>query len=125
MSIISIDRGKKRLWIAYTTDASIIFPLWSLDNDQNVLYWLAHIIAEHKATIIVVGYPSQQSYVQKSIDTFIKELSYVIDPTCTIVKENEDYTSVQAGELLWTYKKTAAEDSLAAAKILENYLKIS
>lgn len=121
---MSIDWGKKRIWIAYvTTSSSVIFPIWSLDNNADMLYGLAHIVAEHKINTIIVWYPSQQSFVTKSIDTFIKNLSFVIDPEIVIKKVNEDYSSVQAGAQLWNFKKTAAEDTLAAAVLLENYIK--
>lgn len=123
MSILWIDWGKKRLWLAYVTvKSSVIFPLWSLDNNTTVLYDLAHIIAQHQIKTIVIWYPSQQSFVQKSIDTFIKNLTFVIDPDIVIYKENEDYTSVQAGAVLWEFKKTAAEDTVVAGIILEKYL---
>lgn len=121
---MSIDWGKKRIWIAYvTTSSSIIFPVWSLDNNADMLYGLAHIVTEHKINTIIVWYPSQQSFVTKSIDTFIKNLSFVIDPEIVIKKVNEDYSSVQAGAQLGNFKKTAAEDTLAAAVLLENYIK--
>lgn len=88
-----------------------------------MLYDLAHLIAQHKIDTIVVWYPWQVSFVSRSIDTFIKNLSFVIDPTIVIHKENEDYSSVQAGATLWDFKKTAAEDTLAAGIILEKFLK--
>ncbi len=87
-----------------------------------MLFSLAHLIVQHNATVVVVGYPSQVSYVQRSIDAFIKQLSFVISPDIQIVKTNEDYTSVLAWAQIWNFKKTAAEDSLAAVKILEAYL---
>ena len=123
MSILAIDRWKKRLWLAYAKEWSdIIFPIWWLDNTQDVLFSLAHLIVQHNASIVVVGYPSQVSYVQRSIDAFIKQLSFVISPDIQIVKTNEDYTSVLAWAQLENFKKTAAEDSLAAVKILESYM---
>lgn len=123
MSILGIDWGKKRLWLAYVTwKSSVIFPLGSLDNNANALYDLAHIIAQHQITSIVIWYPSQESFVTRSIDKFIKDISFVIDPTIVIHKENEDYTSVQAGVVVGNFKKTAAEDTVVAGIILEKYL---
>lgn len=124
MSILGIDWWKKRLWLAYVTwKSDIIFPLWSLDNNTNMLFDLAHIIAQHQIKKIVVWYPSQVSFVTRSIDAFIKNVSFVIDPDIIIEKENEDYTSVQAGVLVWDFKKTAAEDTVVAGIILEKYMK--
>ena len=123
MSILGIDWWKKRLWLAYVTwKSSVIFPLWSLDNNANVLYDLAHIVAQHQIKIIVVWYPSQESFITRSIDRFIKDISFVIDPDIVIHKENEDYTSVQAGVVVGNFKKNAAEDTVVAGIILEKYL---
>jgi RNase H-fold protein (predicted Holliday junction resolvase) len=82
---------------------------------------LAHIVAERQVHLVVVGYPSKQQDIQKKIDTFIRDLSFVIPQECEIVKVNEDYSSVQAGAKLGNYKKTAAEDSMAAVYIMETY----
>ena len=87
-----------------------------------MLYDLAHIVAQHNITKIVVGYPSQESFVRKSIDAFIKDLSFVINPDIVIERENEDYTSVQAGVVVGNFKKTAAEDTVVAGIILEKYM---
>ncbi len=123
MSILGIDWGKKRLWLAYVTwKTNVIFPLGSLDNNANMLYDLAHIVAQHQIKTIVIWYPSQQSFVQRSIDTFIKNLGFVIDPEIVIHKENEDYTSVQAGVIVGNFKKTAAEDTVVAGIILDKYM---
>ena len=126
MAIMAIDWGRKRMGLAYMNDIhGIIFPLWSLDNNADVLYSIAHFVMQHKATKILVGYPSQQAWVQKSIDNFIKQLSFVISPDCPIVKVNEDYSSIQANAMIWVYKKTAEEDSLAAVCLLEEWKKNS
>jgi RNase H-fold protein (predicted Holliday junction resolvase) len=123
MTILGIDRWKKRLWLAYTTSkSSIIFPLWSLDNNENVLYDLAHIVVKHQIDTVVVWYPSQTSFVTKWIDSFIKNLWFVIDPSIVIHKENEDYSSIEAGVILWNFKKTAAEDTVAAGIIVEKFI---
>lgn len=88
-----------------------------------MLYDLAHIVAQHKITTIVVWYPSQTSFVSKSIDKFITDLLFIIDPSIVIHKENEDYSSVEAWAVLGNFKKSAAEDTLAAGIILEKFLK--
>jgi len=124
MTIIALDWWRKHIWLAYAKDSqSIVFPIGSLDNTPDVMYSLAHIFAERGVTTLVLGYPSKQQDVQRSIDSFIKQLSLFISPECQIHKVNEDYTSVQAMNHLWTQKKTAAEDSLAAVYIMENRIK--
>lgn len=122
MNILAIDRGRKHIGLAAASDThSVIFPLWTLENKADAIFSLAHIVAERQVLTIVVGYPSKQEDVQKKIDAFIRDLSFVISPDCKILKTNEDYSSVQAGAKLGNYKKTAAEDSMAAVYILETY----
>lgn len=124
MSILAIDRWRKRLWVAYVRwKDHIIFPVWSVDNDKDCIYSMAHIVAQHNIQHIIIWYPKQEVYLQKAIDAFITQLTYVISPECTIEKVDEEYSSVQAWAVLWNFKKTAAEDTLAAVKILEEYLK--
>jgi RNase H-fold protein (predicted Holliday junction resolvase) len=65
---------------------------------------LAHIIAERQVHL-----------------AFIRDLAFVIPPECKTIKINEDYSSVQAGAKLGNYKKTAAEDSMAAVYIMQEY----
>ncbi len=121
---MAIDWGRKRMWLAYMNDAhGIIFPLWSLDNDADVLYSIAHFAVQHKASKILVGFPTQQAGLQKAIDNFIKQLWFVISPDCVIERVNEEYSSVQANAMTWVFKKTAEEDSLAAVCLLEEYKK--
>jgi RNase H-fold protein (predicted Holliday junction resolvase) len=122
MSLLAIDRGRKYIGLAGASDThSIIFPLWTLENAPESLFSLAHIVAERKICLVIVGYPSKQQDIQKKIDTFIRDLSFVIPEECKITKVNEDYSSVQAGAKLGNYKKTAAEDSMAAVYIMEEY----
>ncbi len=124
MSLLAIDWGRKHIGLAGASDAhSIIFPLWTLENTPETLFSLAHIVAERGVHLIIVGYPSKQEDVQKKIDTFIRDLSFVVPTDCKITKVNEDYSSVQAWAKLGNYKKTAAEDSMAAVYIMEEYKK--
>jgi RNase H-fold protein (predicted Holliday junction resolvase) len=116
---MSIDRWRKRIGLAYKRhDSDIIFPIWSVDNNQDMLYTIAHKVVEHRIDKIIVGYPTQRSHVQRGIDSFIKELWFVIDPLISIERVNEDYSSVIAWGELQNYKKTAAEDALAAVHLL-------
>lgn len=126
MAVLAIDWGRKRMGLAYMTEShSMVFPLWSVDNTPDALYTIAHFAVQHKATRIIVWYPRQESAVQKSIDSFVKQLSFVIDPQCIIEKVNEDYSSIQANAMTGNYKKTAEEDSLAAMCLLEEWKKKS
>jgi RNase H-fold protein (predicted Holliday junction resolvase) len=55
---------------------------------------------------------------------FIKHLELIIDPNkVTIETIEEDYTSVQAGEIVSNFKKNVAEDTVSAMLILERWQK--
>jgi RNase H-fold protein (predicted Holliday junction resolvase) len=86
-----------------------------------MLYTIAHKVVEHRVDKIIVWYPTERSAVQAGIDSFIKELWFIVDPLISIERVNEDYSSVIAGGELQNYKKTAAEDTLAAVHVLREY----
>ena len=88
-----------------------------------VLYNIAHLVVQYGIGKVIIGTPRYQDDAQYPIDVFIKNLSLVLSPDCIIEKVNEDYSSVQANAHIGVYKKTAAEDSLAAVYILEEYRK--
>jgi len=49
-------------------------------------------------------------------------LEYIIDKKeITVEKVNEDYTSVQSGEIVSNFKKNVAEDTVSAMIILERW----
>ena len=123
-TVLAIDWWRRRFWLAYNrADNDIVFPIWSLDNDDVVLYNIAHLVVQYGIGKVIIGTPRYQDDVQYPIDVFIKNLSLVLSPDCIIEKVNEDYSSVQANAHIGVYKKTAAEDSLAAVYILEEYRK--
>ena len=76
---------------------------------------------QHRIDMIVLGYPTQASLVQKAIDRFLQDLRMVISSECHITYINEDYSSVEANALTWIYKKTAEEDTLAATILLQRW----
>ena len=71
---------------------------------------------------IVIGYPAKQEDVQEKINRFIKSLAMTIDAEkVNIEKVEEDYTSVESGEILSNFKKNAAEDTVSAMLILQRW----
>ncbi len=123
-TVLAVDWWKKRLGLAYNrSDNTVIFPIGSLDNDDVVLYNIAHIVAQYNVEKIIIWSPSAQGDVQNWIDVFIKNLWFVLPIDCALEKVNEDFSSVQANAHIGVYKKTPAEDSLSAVYILEEYLK--
>lgn len=123
-SILAIDWGSKYIWIAYKYDwTDVIMPIWYLMNDWAFFFSFSDILARYNVKKIVVWYPADQEDIQARIDNFIWQVSLFISEDVEILKENEDYSSTQAWEILWTFRKTESSDTIAAMKILENYSK--
>lgn len=92
-------------------------------NDNLVFYTIGEFLVRYNICTVVVWYPAKQEDIQKKIDAFIANVSYIIDPEkTTIVKEEEDYTSVQAGEIVSMYRKNVAEDTVSAMVLLERWM---
>jgi RNase H-fold protein (predicted Holliday junction resolvase) len=74
----------------------------------------------------MIGRQAKQQDVQQKIIAFMQNLDYIIDKNeVTIEKVEEDYTSVQSGEIVSNFKKNAASDTVSAMLILERGLKNS
>lgn len=123
-SILGIDRGSKYVGVAYVLEGeSITMPVGYLMNDKMLLFSLADLVMRHHANTIVVGFPKRQKDVQEKIQKFVTDLRMVINPEIEIDFEEEDYTSVQSGEIVSNFKKNVAEDTVSAMLILERWLK--
>ncbi len=121
-NILSIDWGSKYVGLAYADeDRQIPMPLDRLNNDGSIIFNIASIIQKKNIIKIIVGYPTQNDYIQNRIDNFISELSMVV-PDTEIIKMDEDYTSIEAKAVLWTTEKQYDTDIVASMKILERYL---
>ncbi len=124
-SILAIDRWTKYIGLAYkNTDSEVIFPIGYLLNDQMIYFNIADLIIRYHVVKIMIGRPSKQEDVQEKIKKFIQGLSRNIDKeNIEIQYVEEDYTSVQSGEIMSNFKKNAAEDTISAMLILERGLK--
>lgn len=124
-NVLGIDRWSKYIWLAYGIIwQSVFFPIWYLLNDQMIYFNIADIIQRQYIKKIVIWRPSKQKDIQDKIENFIKSLGYIIDKrNITIEKVEEDYTSVQSGEIVSNFKKNVAEDTVSAMLILERRYK--
>ena len=87
-----------------------------------IYYNIAEIIEKHNVGTIVIGRPSRQKDVQEKIQKFITTMNYIIEHReITIDMVEEDYTSVQSGEIVSNFKKNVAEDTISAMLILERW----
>lgn len=98
---------------------SMPMPIGYVHNDPDIYYSLADVFARYKAPTIVVWYPRNQEDIQKKIQSFIDKISLIIPEKVTIEKCFEDYTTVQAWDIISNFKKNAATDTVSAMMILE------
>ena len=96
-------------------------PLGTFMNDESLFFNMWSVLERYYIWTVVVWYPKQHKISQKSIDSFIEQLSF-IDTSLDIVKADEEYSSVEASAKLEVVEKTPGEDSIAAMIILENAL---
>ena len=124
--ILWIDRGSKYIWLAYTShDNDVIFPVWYIINDQMSYFNISDFIQRYNIKTIVLWRPAKQKDIQEKIQKFMDWLNYVIEADeITIETVNEDYSSVQAGEIVSNFKKNVAEDTISAMIILERWKNI-
>ena len=133
--ILGIDRGTRYIGLAYALHWSdVIFPIGYILNDKMMYFNIAGIIEKHNVGKIMLGRPSKQKDIQDKIQAFMKSLGYIIENReIEIQLVDEDYTSVQSGEIIsntandmwlkWDFKKNASEDTISAMVILERGLK--
>lgn len=121
-NILGIDRWSKYIGLAYMTlENRIPMPIWYILNDHMTMSSLADVVARYHIQAIAVGYPQKQKDIQAKIDAFVKSLSYVISADIGVEYIDEDYSSVQAGEIVSDFKKNAASDTVSAMLILERW----
>jgi len=120
-STLAIDRGSKYIWLAYQQHwSTVIFPIGYIFNDKMMYFSLSEIFFKHNISTIVIGMPARQKDIQAKIQAFIKSLETIIDKDkVNIQTVDEDYTSVQAWEIVSNFKKNVAEDTVSAMLILE------
>lgn len=120
-NVLWIDRWSKYIWVAYwPIDQDVIFPVGYVMNDQMAYFNIADIIQRHNIRKIVFGRPWKQEDIQIRIKEFIQSLWYIIDTKQIPVElVNEDYSSVESGEIVSNFKKNVAEDTVSAMVILE------
>ncbi len=138
-NILGIDRGSKYIGIAYSpVDNEVIFPLGYILNDGMTYFHMSEILYKHHIKEIVIWRPSKQKNIQDKITKFMESLNGIIeDKKITIHTQEEDYSSVQSGEILSNtareigltnndnnYRKNAAQDTISAMVILERWKNI-
>lgn len=121
-----IDRWSKYIGLAYTSveNSDIVFPIGYIMNDEMTYYYIADLIQRYHIRKIVLGRPSRQKDIQEKISKFMQSLNYIIEnQRIEILTVEEDYTSVQSGEIISDFKKNATTDTISAILILERWKK--
>lgn len=131
-AILGIDRWTKYIGLAYALPGSeVIFPIGYILNDKMMYFNVAGIIEKHNVGKIMLGRPAKQKDIQEKIQAFMKSLNYIIENReIEIQLVEEDYTTVQSGDIISNsakdgagFKKNAATDTVSAMLILERWLK--
>ena len=108
---------------------TIVFPVGYLMNDQVIFFHIGELIQKYHIKTIVLGRPSKQKDIQEKIEQFMTNLSFIIgQEDITIEKMEEDYSSVEAGEIISAthkdieaFKKNPLEDTISAMIILDRW----
>lgn len=123
---LGIDRGSKYIGLAYSwlDESEIVFPIGYIMNDEMTYYYIADLIQRYHIKKIILWWPSKQEYIQEKITKFIHSLNYLIEnKKIEILTIEEDYSSVQSGEIVSNFKKNATTDTISAMLILERWKK--
>ena len=123
-NVLSVDWGSKYVGMAYVREWSdIVMPIGYLVNDGSIFFNIGDILTRYQIKKIIVGYPRKQKDIQEKIDDFVKSLEFMLMDEMEVLKVNEDYTSVEAWEIISNFRKKESTDTIAAMVILERYLK--
>ena len=106
----------------------IAVPFGWVANDERVMEELAEIMLRHDISLVVVGYPRNQSgeptQQTEFVVDFVRQLSQ-LDINAEIAYQDESLTSVQAEQRLAGKIKDKGDiDAEAASIILQDYLEV-
>jgi len=130
---MGIDYGTKRTGIAVTDPLQIIATGLTTVPTNELFDFLANYLKEEEVEKIVIGEPmhadGNPSQIAHLVIGFVRKLKKLY-PGIEMVMHDERYTSVQASEIIMQggYKQKnrrekALVDKIAAALILEDYMK--
>lgn len=118
---LGIDYGLAKIGVAIT-EGEIASPLITLPNNKFFISNVKERIHENPE-VIVVGIPKFRPY-QELFDSFIEQLKSSFH--CQIVFIEEDFSTKEAkirlGQSMFSKKRKAKDDAMAACVILERYL---
>lgn len=125
-NFLALDVGEKRIGMAMAdSGVKIAVPFGWLENDENILTNLAEVLLRHQISVVVVGYPRNQSgeatKQTEYVEQFVEQMAQ-IEFDADVVYQDESLTSVQAEQRLGRVKEKGEIDAEAASIILQDYL---
>ncbi|QHU93924.1 Holliday junction resolvase RuvX [Candidatus Saccharibacteria bacterium oral taxon 488] len=128
-NFLALDVGEKRIGLAMAdSQVRIAVPFGWVASDERVMEELAEIMLRHDISLVVVGYPRNQSgeptQQTEFVVDFVRRLGQ-LDIDAEIAYQDESLTSVQAEQRLAGKIKDKGEiDAEAASIILQDYLEV-
>ena len=129
-NLMCLDVGTRRIGIALADSAvKIAVPFTTVETDDDSkteIDEISKIIAREEIDILVIGLPRNLSGEETAQSAYTKEVASQFEMLVDkIVFQDESLTSIQAENLLKSYKKPYSKgdiDMNAAAIILQDYL---
>lgn len=126
-TIVCLDVGEKRIGVAVgDTAIRIAVPFETIEVNGDEVQSISEIITKENASILVIGYPRNQSGEPTKQTQFVEEFaSKLSDIAENIVFQDESLTSVIAEQQLKSYNRPYSKadiDAQAATIILQDYL---
>lgn len=125
-TFLALDVGDKRVGLALAdSDVKIAVPFGYVERNDDTVQKITEIMLEHGVTVVVVGYPRNQSgeatKQTEATEQFARELGE-IDLDADMVFQDESLSSVEAERRLGRVKDKGEIDAEAASIILQDYL---
>lgn len=127
-NLLGLDIGTRRIGVAVANSSiKIAIPLTTIEvNDGDEILQINKIIVNEKIDTIVAGLPRNMSGEETAQSVYNKEFLENFKLSVNEIKfQDESLTSVQAENILKSYKKPYTKgdiDMQAAAIILQDYL---
>ena len=127
-NLLGLDVGTRRIGVAVANSSiKIAIPLTTIEvNDGDEILQINKIIVNEKIDTIVAGLPRNMSGEETAQSVYTKEFLENFKLSVNEIKfQDESLTSVQAENILKSYKKPYTKgdiDMQAAAIILQDYL---
>lgn len=124
---LGLDIGTVRTGVAVAdSGVKIAVPLETIEmNKVDFATKVAELVRFHGVTVLVVGYPRNQSGEPTKQTAFVEsKVAELNIPSVTIVFQDESLTSVIAHERLGAATNKGKIDAEAAAILLQDYLEL-